>query len=233
MVRIHKFNHYSTALGMAEDFAAAIHPALVSESDGSYLSKLVDDLKLNAGVIMSFGTGLEVMIPLVRRLVENGEVRVDMNVETATMLTLTAITIAYLQEERDEKVRRRLERDSKSLLEELKLRGVGNGIVKKTVGCLEAIGAVARLLMRHRGHVLASFFEMLGYSSLCIPVINAIKSIVGAYQFTLDNFQHNMASLAMGLGALLAKQGVEYLRGLVHRRGGGEAGGEDKMINEQ
>lgn len=234
MSRIHNFRVYSEAVGMAEDFVGALSVGMVSESGGpSVLDKIVADLKLNAGVITSFGTGLEVLIPLVRRLIENGELKVDLTTETATMLTLTAITIAYLQEEREEKARRRLERDSKSLLEELKLRGVGNGIVKKTVGCLKAIGAVAKLLMRHRGHVLTSFFEMLGYSALCLPVINAIKSIVGTYHFTLDNFSQNMASVAMGLGSLSAKQGVEYLRALIHRRKGGADVQADKMINEQ
>jgi hypothetical protein len=237
MVRIHKFKAYSEAATLAGSFVGALtgdHPVYESGGDGArVLAKIVAKLKLNAGIIMSFGTGMEVLVPLVRRLIENGEIKVDLNTETATLLTLTAITIAYLQEEKEEKARRRLERDSRSLLEELKLSGVGNGIVKKTVGCIKAIGAVARLLMRHRGHVLTSFFEMLGYTALCLPVINAIKSIVGTYHFTLDNFKQNMASVALGLGALSAEQGLEYLKNLIHRKGAAPEVPGDKMINEQ
>lgn len=232
MVRIERFGGYSAAMGIAEEFVAAVPAAMVAESGGvrDVLSKILADLKVNAGVIMSFGTGLEVMMPLVRRLVQNGELKVDLNVENAVLLTLTALTIAYLQEEREEAARRMLDRDSRSLLEELKLRGVGNGIVKKVVGCIKAVGALARVLMKHRGHVLSSFFEMLGYTALCVPVIGAIKSVVNMHGLTLDTFPQNMASLALGLGSLGMKQGVEYIRGLADRS---RRGGGTKMINEQ
>ena len=235
MVRIQRFDGYSAAVEMAEGFLDAVPGVMVSEAGkfGDLISKITADLKINAGVIMSFGTGMDVMIPLVHRLVENGELKVDLNPETVALLTLTSITIAYLQEERDERARHRLERDSKSLLEELKLRGIGNGIVKKVVGCLKAVGAVAKLIMRHKGHVLTSLFEMLAYSALCVPVVSALKALVGTYHFTVDNFPNHMASLGVGLASLGAKQGIEYLRNLVDKAREGDDEGPDQMINEQ
>lgn len=238
MGRVLRFGEHAMGQDLARELVEGAKGPHVLESDGDrgFVEKLFSDLRLNAGVILSFGTGLEIMLPVMRRLVQNGELRVDASVENVALLTLTAITIAYLQEEREERARRALERDSKSLLEELKLRGIGNGIVRKAVGCVRALGALAKILLRHRGHVLASLLEMLGYSALCLPVIGSVKALIGAHGLTLDNFANNMASVAVGLGALSLKNGLEYLRGLASRaKGPGDDGDEDgqDLIVEQ
>lgn len=208
-----KFEHYNQVVDMRLQFKQNFNTEIVLESEGTgtVLNSIVTDLKLNTAVIFSFGTGMELLIPIVRRLCENGEFKIDLNLQTVTLMTLTAVTIAYLEEVKEEKLRKQLEKDSKSLLEEMKLRGVGNGIIKKIVKCIKSIGSLSKLVLKHKKSIITSFFEMLGYAAICVPVLNSVNALVGKYNMTLDSFSNNISSLILGLGSLSVKNIYNWL----------------------
>lgn len=208
-----KFEHYNQVVDMRLQFKQNFNTEIVLESEGTgtVLNSIVTDLKLNTAVIFSFGAGMELLIPIVRRLCENGEFKIDLNLQTVTLMTLTAVTIAYLEEVKEEKLRKQLEKDSKSLLEEMKLRGVGNGIIKKIVKCIKSIGSLSKLVLKHKKSIITSFFEMLGYAAICVPVLNSVNALVGKYNMTLDSFSNNISSLILGLGSLSVKNIYNWL----------------------
>lgn len=235
-----RFNHYSKAVDLSHQFLSntKLEPIMESDSDNtkSVISEIIDKYKLNLTIVLSFGTGMELIIPIIKKLCENGEFNIDLNIETVTLMAITAITIVYLEEAKEEKLRREaekhkivldeeqiesenrliksLEKDSKSLLEELKLRGVGNGIVKKIIICVKSIGKLAKLLFRHSKSVIESFFDMFGYAAICIPVLTSIKLLITNYNWTLDNFYNNLESILIGLGSLSAKHLANWFLGL-------------------
>jgi hypothetical protein len=216
-MRIYSYDDYSRALDLSNHFMKNITTDIILESDeeteedDNFLSKLTKDLKLNTALILSFGTCMELLIPIVKKLCENGEFQIELTPHNLALMTLTAVTVAYLEEEKEKGKKEKLEKDSKSMLEELKLRGIGNGIIKKLVKALMSIGYISKLIFQHKKNIVASFFEMLGYASLYVPVLNGIKAIIGDYNLTLDNFSNNIASLLLGLASLSAKHILNML----------------------
>lgn len=239
-----KYEQWGEAYDLANLFQESISKEILlesSEESKNILNNIVKYLKLNVAIIFSFGTGMELLIPIVRNLCENGELKINLTIETVAMMTLTAVTIAYLEEAKEEKLRRQLEKDSRSLLEEMKLRGVGNGIIKKIVRCIKSIGSLAKLIFRHKKTVVTSFFEMFGYAALCVPILNGLKTLVGTYQMTLDSFSHNISTLLLGIGGLSVKSIINWFSNRKSQDvstefvdSGYEADSEDdKLIKEQ
>lgn len=101
--------------------------------------------------------------------------------------------------------------DAKTLLEELKLRGIGNGIVKKLVNCFKSIGNVLKVIFRNTPYIVTGFLDMFGYTSLLLPTMNAISTLIGKYDFNLDNLPINLLTVGVGVTSLLAKNSLNYL----------------------
>jgi hypothetical protein len=101
--------------------------------------------------------------------------------------------------------------DARTILEELKLRGIGNGIVKKLVSALHAIKNLFKTIFKNTPYVISSFMEMFAYASILIPTMNAISAMVGKYHFTMENLASNFLSLGIGVTTFLARSGYNYL----------------------
>jgi len=198
---------------MSQDFLDIIGNTITNESNEykSVLKKIIEDLKLNYSLVLTFGIGLEAMYPVIKSLVENMNLKIDMKIETIVLMTIAAITIAYLEEKKEAKERKKLEHDSKSMLEELKLRGVGNGIIKKIVACIKSIGNLFKILFKNKRHIINGFFDMFGYTSIVIPTINAILYMIGKYNMNLDTLPSNFLSLGLGITTISAKHGLNYI----------------------
>ncbi len=102
-------------------------------------------------------------------------------------------------------------KDAQTMLEELKMRGVGNGIVKKYVEVTKAIGKFFQIVFRGTPYVIKSFVDMFAYSALLLPAMNAVAAAVGKYDLTVDTAVANLVSLGVGVGTFLGKQVVSYL----------------------
>jgi hypothetical protein len=220
-MKVLRYSDYIISVDMAQDFLDSIGKDLLTESNKqsykSIIKKTVEDLKLNASLVLTFGTGLSVMIPLVSKLVENMKLKIDLNPETVVLMTITAVTIAYIEENKQmhEKKKMEMEKDAKSMLEESKLRGVGNNIIKKLVKCIKSIGNLFKILFKNSRHVVNGFFDMFGYSSLVVPVINAILYMIGKYDLNLETLPANFLSLGVGVTTIAAKHGLNYLIDLI------------------
>lgn len=101
--------------------------------------------------------------------------------------------------------------DTDTLLAELKLRGIGDGIVKKVISCFRSIGNIFKIIFKNTPYVINGFIDMFGYNSLLIPSMNAISALIGQYHFDINNLAMNLLSVGLGVGTFLAKGGFNYL----------------------
>lgn len=101
--------------------------------------------------------------------------------------------------------------DAKNLLEELKLRGIGNGIVKKLIKCFKSITNLLKTIFKNTPFVISSLIEMFAYTSILIPSMNAISAMIGNYNFDMDTLPGNLMSVGVGVGSFLAKSGFDYV----------------------
>jgi hypothetical protein len=175
------------------------------------IKKIYSDLKFNIELILTFGTGIGALLPIVEKIVNN-EVQID-NQRTLVLLTVCALTIAYIEEKKfknssEEEI---LIKDSKSMLEELRMNGIGDGIVKKILSVIQSIKEVFKIIVKHTGSVIRGIVDMFSYSSLLIPFMNAFMSLIDKYNFTSDTISQNMKLLGVGVGTVIAKNSIIFI----------------------
>lgn len=213
-MKLLRYSEHIKTIEMAEEFLSVIGNDTINESDkvnhDFITKKIINDLRLNAQLALTFGPGLKAMFPVINKLVTNMNLNIDLNAETVVLMTIAGVTIAFIEEHK-ESHGKKFEKDAKSMLEELKLRGVGNGIIKKIVTCIKSIGNIFKILFKNKRHVINGFFDMFGYTALVIPIINAILYMVGKYDMNLDTLPSNFLSLGLGVTTLSAKHGLNYL----------------------
>jgi hypothetical protein len=225
MSKILKYTEYNQSEEKASELIEMVcNPQMNESKEGdnfeSISKKLSKDLKFNFGLIATFGTGIKMMLPVVSNFIKTGTFNFEMNQENLILLTITVAGIFYLEETSNKsgdevnaqgKKSIVTKRDAQTMLEELKMRGVGQGIVKKFVSAFVSIGKFFKMLFRGTPYVINGLLDMFSYTSLMMPCMNAFSSFIGKYDITIENIGTNLLSLGIGVGALLAKQGVSWL----------------------
>lgn len=218
MTSIKRYNDYQDFDKMAYDFIDGLE-SIIKESDTdddnykSIFRKFIKDLKLNFALIGTFGTGIGTFIPIVDKLMRNMNISTEIDTEKIVLLTICSLTIIYLEEKKfkDEKEEQNLIDDSKSMLEELKMMGLGNGIVKIVIKALSSIKNIFNIIGKHVGAVVGGIIDMFAYTALLLPVLNGIQYIVGKYDLTPETLAQNLIGLAAGMGTIIAKHGIVYI----------------------
>ena len=216
-MEIIKFKEYSLQDSMANDFLNSFDKMITESDETSYKkvqNKIVSDLKLNTQFILTFGIGIGTFYPIVDKLMRNMNIdSIELTPDKVVLLTLAALTIIYIEEKKfksaeEEEV---LTKDSKSMLEELKMMGIGNGIVKKLVKLFKSITSIFTIIGKHLSAVTKGFIDMFAYTAILIPIMNGILYVIGKYDLNVDTFLENFAALTMGVGTLIAKNGIIHI----------------------
>jgi hypothetical protein len=213
-MEIIKFKEYSLQDSMANDFLNSFDKMITESDETSYKkvqNKIVSDLKLNTQFILTFGIGIGTFYPIVDKLMRNMNIdSIELTPDKVVLLTLAALTIIYIEEKKfkSDKEEEVLTKDSKSMLEELKMMGIGNGIVKKLIKALQSIKGIFSIISKHLGAVVGGFIDMFAYTGMLIPIMNGILYIVGKYDLNIDTLIQNFIGLAMGVGTIIAKHGI-------------------------
>lgn len=211
-MKILKYSTFNKSIEMADLFLENINSEYTEpEKYDDVLKKIIHDLKLNGQLALKFGTCLTAMYPLVSKLVENMSLNIELKTETVVLMTIACITIAYLEETKDMKEKAELEKDSRSMLEELKLRGVGNGIIKKLVACVKSVENIFKIIYKQRKTIINGIFDMFAYTSIAIPVINAILFMIDKYHMDANSLPSNFLSLGLGVTTIAAKHGMNFI----------------------
>ena len=223
-MKVLKFKEYAKFESMAEELIEMLANPVINEDKKEdpalkqILKKVFNDLKLNFALVTTFGTGIASMFPIVHELVSNNKLNVELTKENIVLLTITAISIAYLEERKNGTTKmdidmseQEIKENAQSLLAELKLRGIGNGIVKKVVNSLMSIGNLIKIILKGTGNIVNGFIDMFAYTSFLVPCMNVFYSFVNKYDLNLDTIQSNFLSIGAGVLTLIAKNGVSYL----------------------
>ena len=232
-----KFQHYK----MTDDLIDFLSNSVINESDksqsaiDSMLKGLARDLKFNMGLVFTFGVGIRAMYPIVDNLIQNGTLKIEANTENIVLICLAALTITYLEETNNKAGQTEVEcsckskkdceicggtgvvksivtkKDAQTILEELKLRGVGNGIIRKMVECFKSIGNISKTLFKNSPYVINGLMDMLAYTGLLLPTMNAISALIGKYDLNMDTLPGNFMAVGLGVTTFLAKNGFDFL----------------------
>lgn len=216
MNTIHRYQDFSKYDDMSWDMINSMD-TLIKESDETNFKKIqnkvVSDLRLNFRFIGTFGAGIGAFYPISESLMKNLGQNIEVTPEVVVLSSICALTIIYLEEKkfRDEQEEQYLIDGSKSMLEELKMRGVGNGIIKKLVKAYKSISSIFNIIGRRTGAVINGFIDMFAYTSLLIPVMNGILFVINKYELNIDTLIQNFIGLSIGVGTIIAKHGISLI----------------------
>lgn len=212
-MRIDRFSEYNFKNEAAMAFIESID-SMINESDKNntnILKKILSDLKLNTNLVLTFGTGISACYPVVEKLMKNMRIEsFNLNRESIILLTICSFTIIYLEERKfkDSEEESKLTKDSKSMLEELKLKGIGNGIVKKVIKSIQSIKNIFSLIGKHIGAVIGGIVDMFSYTSLLLPIMNGILAVINKYDLTIETLPQNFIGLTAGVSTIITKHGI-------------------------
>jgi len=213
-MNIQRFSDYNLQYEMADEFLKSFDKMVKESEGGSFkrvAKKVLSDLKLNTSLVLTFGAGIGAFYPVVESLMKNmGIDSFNLPEESIVLLTICALTIIYLEEKKfkSSKEEVQLTKDSKSMLEELKLRGFGNGIVKKLIQGLKSIKNIFSIIGKHLGAVVGGVIDMFAYTSLLIPILNGVMAVIHKYNLNMESLTQNFLGLATGVGTIIAKHGI-------------------------
>ena len=218
MNSIKRYQEYSSDYDMTLEFINSFDLMIKeNESSGgdwkSIMKKFKNDLKLHLELILIFGAGIGTFVPVVQKMMQNMNISTEITFDKAVLLTICSLTIIYLEERKfkNSKEEEQLISDSKSMLEELKMMGLGNGIVKLVIKSFEAIKNLFNIIGRHIGAAVGGVVDMFAYTSFLLPVMNGIYYLIGQYELTPETIVQNLIGLGSGIITLIAKHGIGYI----------------------
>ena len=184
---------------------------------------------MDTKLVFTFGAGIGALYPIVQKMMENLSLSsIEMTRESTVLLTIACITIVFLEEKKTGRAAEvdKLTKDSKSMLEELRMRGIGDGIVKKVIKSIKSLKNVFNIIAKHTGAMIGGIIDMLGYTAILIPIMNSILWIIGKYEMSIDTVTQNFFSIGVGIASRIAKHGlvelIGKLKGLISDKTKGE-----------
>lgn len=209
-MQILKFSEYSNStINIVDFFANSLNTRINESQNEDYESiskKLSKDLKLNLSSVTKFGVAITAFYPIVTKLINNSQIKVEDPIEASVLLTICAFSIIHSDDAKlSEDDKFKLKNQCKSMLEELKLRGIGNGIVKKIIACIRSIFKLFKIIAKHMGSVVVNILDMFAFTTLLLPILNAIMACIGKYSLTIDTLSGNLLSIGVGVGTLVVK----------------------------
>ena len=232
MGKILKFGEYADWEQIATNFIEQIQNPQISESDESGVTD--DNIKracedvlgkfgFNIELALTFGTGVKLFYPIVSKFVENLQLEIKPTFEDVVLLCITIISIIHLRHKRDAPIS---EYDIKNKLNpEIQLKfGNPRNLVENLVSAFKHIYEFIKKFPKLFGVALTNIFDMFTYTTILIPVMNAIGLFCSKYSVTPDNLVGNLASLGVGISTIASKRLIDFVKNKL---------GKDKSTDEE
>jgi hypothetical protein len=198
------------------------------------LKGVIKDMRINNGLFDKFKTNITESIPVVKALIENSNIKFETSPENLVLVTLTILGISSL-EEMDNKAGHGVlpctecggsgckscddgviksildKREAQSLLEELRMRGIGNGIVKKMVQSFVSIGEFTTTMLKGTEYSVNGLMDMLDKEHVMKPIMNALQQFITNYDITIETLSNNLLSLGSTIKSQVSKRGIKWL----------------------
>lgn len=208
-MRVNRFSEYNLQCNLTQDFLNSFDSIIKESDQSSYKNaakKLISNLKLNNNLLLTFDSALTNFYPVVNSLMKNMNIdSFNLDEQSVVLLALSSLSIIYIEEGKHKSTdeESNLRKDSKSMLEELKMRGFGNNIVKKLILCIKAIKNIFSIFSKHVNIKVSGVIDMIS-ESIFKPIINAVYYITDKYDLNLDTFVQNFSTLSSNI----AKNGI-------------------------
>ncbi len=211
-MKIKRFENYSDEYiqTMASDLMNNLINEDIKESNSSWVNlqkKVLEDLGINFKFVATFGTGITAFFPVIDNLIKNMNLKVDVTPEMIIYLTICAVAIIYLEENKEKSSQPEmiaLTKDVKSELEEFRMKGL-YGIVKKVVSCLKSTKYIFNIIAKHSGVIAYEFCNLFIYTALFVPIISIMSDLITNHKIDLDTLPGIFLGVGVSITTMIAK----------------------------
>jgi len=216
MNNILKFSDYQNWQEIAYNFLNEIDSEILHESgEENHLSDVIKSILnkfgFNMSLVLTFGTGVKLMYPIVFKLIENMELEIRPSQEDIVLLCITMLSIIYLENNRNPPIP--AEDIKHKLNAEIQMKfGNPRILIDKLIKCFQSIFLFIKKFQKLFGVALNNIIDMFAYTAILQPVMNAISSLVGTYHITPENLSGNLISLATGVATISGKTILDFIK---------------------
>lgn len=236
-----KFNEFNRSIDISSDFFESLYSkediVFNSLEYNVILKKYISDLSLNEILLTTFDSGINSVYKFISELLKNSNLNVELEVDNITLLTITALSISYLDERKLGLTSKEISEydnddsmklDIKSLLEELKLRGIGNGIVKKIVSCLSTLFKLFKFILdKSNNNTILGFIDMLEYPKIFVAFMSAVVFVSNKFNLNINTLSSIYSSIELTTMSNIGNDIINTLSNVLSK----ELGIDDIKVN--
>ena len=158
----------------------------------SMVKKVLEDLKINADFMFTFGVGISGFAGPVKTLLENKGLNVSEY--DVILLVITAFYI-LLTKSKD---------DIDTLMAKVKEHKLDSEI-KHVIKFINGTVGIFKVIGNKVGVTITSLIDVLAFTFMSVPVLNTIKGLASEQGFTIDNVEQMLSGFLLSAGAYLVK----------------------------
>lgn len=218
MNNILRFEEFYDWQSIAEKFLQSIDNLQLEESNetkeeniSDVVSSILNKFGFNMSLVLTFGTGVKMMYPIVSNLINNMKLEIQPTREDIVLLCITCLSIMFLENKKNPPIP--AEDIKNKLNAEIQMKfGNPRIIVNRIKNCFESIFIFLKKFPKLVGASFNNIIDMFAYTAILQPVMNAISAFVGTYNITPDNLSGNLLSLGTGIATMSGKSFLNYLK---------------------
>lgn len=202
MIKIKNFENYNSEIGNSKiDYKNNG----LDEEYQVIKKELIKDLKIDLKLLNNFENSIDILIPFVKNILKNTK-NIEVNKQNTVLTSISISFIIYLEKEKNND-EEKLTKVSKSLLEELRLRGIGNGIIKDIIKSLDIIKNLIAFFYKYFKKDIITFTQLFSLKNIDCAFHN-ISSIVSEYDMSIENINQNFNNIITGNSSVILKKDI-------------------------
>lgn len=215
MNKIKKFSEYSLIFEMIDNLIISL--TTINEKSNyksnifsKHKDKLLSEYDIDMSVLGKFSDKLNMFIPVVSKLIENSN-KIDCDEEESVMASICTFYVICLEHESySGKNEEKLTQISKNLLEELKLRGIGNGVIKKIIKSLQSIKDLISFIFSQNDKNIDTFSKLIEIDNL-EKMLKAVFDVIEKNNIDFNNCPNEFLNIIGGIGSVISKEGMDKI----------------------
>lgn len=213
MVKINTFKQYEITDNMLTNLAYKLSKTneLKETEDGEnkdLVNKISKDLKVDLSELKQFKKSISVFLPVIECILSNVS-NIENDEEVNILSTIATSFIICLEKEKNSN-EEYLTKASRTLLEELKLRGVGNGMVKKIIKSLESIKNFISFIYSYMDKDIDNFNDLISIKGVS-NVFKILSDIILEYKMSNEDIIMNFNNISSGVSLSISKENINSI----------------------
>ena len=195
MFKIYNYEDYNIYDNITEDFLKHLNSLKIINLNNSYIdsqNEIINRIKIDTFILDIIGSDITFFYNIVERLIKNTN-KIELTNDNVVLSTLCSLSIIFIEENKNNENNNLLVKNSKSILEELKMGGVGDGIVKSIINLFYNIKNLISLI--YKKIKIVNFFEIFKYIKNLKVFFSSIIYLIEDYNLDIETSIKNFVCL--------------------------------------